>query len=394
MQRFTYTSADRRRLLVRRHLLDGSGASAQEVTERLVAVHATDPATPFLSVLARTGSVTNQDVMSAMYDERSLVRWLAMRRTVFLLNRETVPDVQAAVSSPLADVLRRRLVTLLTRNGALPAVGDIEGWVADVEEGVRVALATTPQASGAELSALEPRLRTQIPVRLPSDTRQTVTSSLLAMMSAAGEIVRAVPVGSWTTRQHRWQSVDAWWPNGLPRHDPDTARDRLAERWLRSYGPATPEDLQWWTGWTKTATRATLARLPIVEVELDGEDGIDLDSRDPVPDRVDDTGPTVALLPALDSTPMGWKHRHWYSPEGTTGLYDSLGNIGPTIWLDGRIAGSWASTPSGVRTRLFADEGFDAHTAVDIAAAQLEDKLAGVIVTPAIRTPMERALSS
>lgn len=394
MRRLTYSSADRRRLLVHRHLLDGSGSSAQEVTRRLVAVHATDPATPFLSVLARAQSVTVQDVTSAMYGERSLVRWLAMRRTVFLLNRETVPDIQAAVSGPLADVLRRRLVTLLTKNGALPAVRDIDEWVADVEEGVRVALSTMSQASGGDLSALEPRLRTQIPVRLPSDTRQAVTSPVLAMMSAAGEIVRAVPVGAWTTRQHRWQNVDAWWPEGLPQRDPDIARARLAEHWLRSYGPATPEDLQWWTGWTKTATRATLTRLPIIDIELDGEDGVDLDRGDRVPDRVDETGPTVALLPALDSTAMGWKHRHWYSPEQTTGLYDNLGNIGPTIWVDGRIAGSWASTPSGIRTRLLADEGFDTRAAVDVAAARLEDQLAGVVVTPAARTPMERELSS
>jgi hypothetical protein len=394
MQHVSYSSADRRRLLVQRHLLDGTGTSPEEVTERLVAVHATDPATPFLSILARTTSTTVDEILRAMYTDKSLIRWMAMRRTVFVLNRDAIPDVQAAVSAPLSEVLRRRLITLLTKNEALPGTTDVAGWVADVEAGVRAALTTSPQASGAELSAIEPRLRTRIPVRLPSDTPQTVTSYLLAMMSAAGEIVRAVPIGSWTTRQHRWQHVDAWWPDGLTQSEPDAARNRLAERWLRFYGPATIDDLQWWTGWTNTATRATLSHLSIADVDLDGVEGIDLASREDLGIDVPDARPTAALLPALDSTSMGWKHRQWYSPTETKGLYDNAGNIGPTIWWKGRIAGIWTSTSTGVRTRLLADEGVEATAAIEAAAGRLEERLAGAVVTPAIRTPLERTLSS
>lgn len=137
MARPVFSAADRRRLLVRRHLLDHSGTSPQHVTNALVAVHATDPATPYLSILARTTHVTIDDVAAAMYDQRLLVRWLAMRRTVFLLDREVVPDVHAAVSIPLADLLRRRLSTTLEKNQALPDVTDVPAWVSDVEAEVR-----------------------------------------------------------------------------------------------------------------------------------------------------------------------------------------------------------------------------------------------------------------
>ena len=61
-----------------------------------------------------------------MYERRSLVRWMAMRRTLFLLPRPDVPVVQAAVSTPLAAMLRRRLISQLKRNGTEPPVdGDI-----------------------------------------------------------------------------------------------------------------------------------------------------------------------------------------------------------------------------------------------------------------------------
>lgn len=400
MSTLTVTAAERRRLLVRRHLLDGSGTSANDVAERLVAIHATDPATPFLSVLARSRTATIADVSAAMYDERSLVRWMAMRRTVFVLDREVVPDVQASVSGPLAEVLRRRLVTVLTKNGALPVGTDVPGWVGDVEAGVRGAFSTLSAASGAELSAVEPRLRTPIPPRMPSDTRQNVTSSLLAMMSAAGEIVRAVPVGPWTTRQHRWQDVGQWWPEGIEFPDPADAAQRLAERWLRAYGPATVDDLQWWTGWSKTTTRKALQGLSLVSVDLDKVDGVDLarTSRTPREETVDSSAgpdaPTIALLPALDSTAMGWKHRHWYSPADTKGFYDNVGNIGPTIWWNGSIVGVWASTATGIRTRLLVDGGEALRLAVGSATETLEKRLHGTVVTPAIRTPMERMLRS
>ncbi|MEV8378848.1 winged helix DNA-binding domain-containing protein [Kribbella sp. NPDC056861] len=394
MHRPFCSATDRRQLLVGRHLLDGSGTSAAHVANRLLAVHATDPATPYLSILARTTDVTIGDIASAMYEERLLVRWLAMRRTVFLMNREIIPDVQAAVSGPLAQVLRRRLLTLLKKNEALPDVPDISEWVAAVEKGVRAAVRDLSEATGAQLSRAEPRLKTVIPPRLPSDTRQTVTSPLLAMMSAAGEIVRGAPVGTWTTRQHRWQAVDTWWPDGLPARDALEARTRIAQQWLRAYGPATIGDLQWWTGWTKTATRAAVAALATIDVDLDGMDGIDLVRTDVELDAiVRPTEPSAALLPMLDSTAMGWQNRHWYSPADTTGLYDNRGNIGPTIWWDGAIVGVWASTPSGIRTILVEDKGKAAADAISAAAADLEAKLGGVVVTPTIRTPIELSLS-
>ena len=57
--------------------------------------------------------------------------------------------------------------------------------------------------------------------------------------------------------------------------------------------------------------------------------------------------PWVALLPGLDPTTMGWKQRAWYLPESAAEAFDSSGNAGPTIWLDGRVVGAWAQSPDG-----------------------------------------------
>ena len=71
--------------------------------------HATDPASVYLAVLARSAASTLADVSEAMYVRRNLVRWMAMRRTLFLFARADIPVVQAAVRHTVAAMLRRQL---------------------------------------------------------------------------------------------------------------------------------------------------------------------------------------------------------------------------------------------------------------------------------------------
>jgi hypothetical protein len=127
--------------MARRHHLGGDAATPEAVTRALVALHATDPASVYLSVLARSPASTLADVSAAMYCRRTLVRWMAMRRTLFLLPRADVPVVQAAISTPLAAVLRRRLISQLIRNGTEPPVdGDLETWLSSLQGRVEHAL--------------------------------------------------------------------------------------------------------------------------------------------------------------------------------------------------------------------------------------------------------------
>ena len=209
-------------------------------------------------------------------------------------------------------------------------------------------------------------------------------------MSAAGRLVRGEPTGTWTSRGHRWEPATRWWPDGLPVIEPHEAETALAHRWLDRFGPATLEDLRWWTGWNMTTTRHALSGIDLEEVDLHGQAGIDLPDRDPGPTPK----PSAALLPALDPTPMGWKHRDWFTGIDPKPLYDRAGNIGPTIWWNGEIIGGWASTPTGIRTHVLADHGSDAQEAVDHATADLQQRISDTVITPAARTPLERSLTT
>lgn len=44
---------------------------------------------------------------------------------------------------------------------------------------------------------------------------------------------------------------------------------------------------------------------------------------------------------------MGWKHRDWFLAIPRHHVFDNRGNIGPTLWWDGKIIGSWTITSTG-----------------------------------------------
>jgi integrase/recombinase XerD len=66
----TITVQQRRRAMVRRHHLAGDARSPEAATQAVVALHATDPASVYLSVLARSAASTLSDVADAMYARR------------------------------------------------------------------------------------------------------------------------------------------------------------------------------------------------------------------------------------------------------------------------------------------------------------------------------------
>ena len=382
----------RARLAVRHHLAGPArGDSVVEVAADLVALHATDPASVHLAALARMGNGTAATVERALYDDRVLVRALGMRRTMFVLPVDLLPIVQAACTDEIAARERRRTVQFLQEAGV---AADVPTWLAEVEAATLRALAARGEATGAELASDEARLRTVVPYAVGKayETRQTITTRVLGLLAAEGRIVRGRPRGSWISSQYRWSLASSWFPGGIPAVPADEARLELARRYLARFGPATPADLRWWTGWTAGQVAKALARIATAEVDLADGTGLvladDLDQPDPVP-------PWAALLPALDPTPMGWTGRRWFVGEHAPALFDRSGNIGPTIWWNGRIVGGWAQRPdASVTYRLLEDVGAEGHAAVRSEVARTQAVLDGVRVTPRFRTPLERELST
>jgi len=387
--------AERRARLGLRHRLAGGALAgdAAEAARSLVAVHSTDPSSVYLTLLARMTGGGTEDVSRALYADKTLIRLLGMRRTVFVATLEVAPVIQAACSRAVAANERRKLLGLLAESGI---EGDVGGWLAGAEEAALRALAARGEATAAELATDDPRLQVQITLSRGKsyEGRQNVASRVLFLLAAEGRAVRGRPRGSWTSHQYRWAPLAPWCPQGLDGWTAGAAEADLARRWLAAYGPAAPEDLRWWAGWTKTQARRALAALKPAEVDLDGVPGIALpgDLEPPPPVQ-----PWAALLPALDSTPMGWQRRDWFLGEHASRLVDRTGNVGPTLWWDGRIVGGWAQDRDGqIVCRFLEDAGSGAAAAAEAAAQRLAGILGPVRLTARTRgmTWLEQELAA
>lgn len=384
-------SGERRARLGLRHRLahEARTDSVPELTDSLVALHSTDPASVYLSALARMREPTTEPITRALYDERSLVRLLGMRRTVFVTSVEVAGLVQAGCTRVIAQRQRTLLEQHLEAAGVAP---DCASWLVAVEAETEAALVARGHATAAQLVEDVPLLRTTLSLAEGKAyaAAPNVTSRVLLLLAADGRIMRGRPRGSWISSQYHWWPLREWLPGGLADWPQEAAQVELARRWLARFGPATVEDLKWWTGWPMGQTRKALAQLAAVEVDLDGVPGVALpDDLEPVaaPD------PWVALLPALDPTAMGWVVRDWYLGPYAPRLFDRTGNICPTVWSDGRVVGGWAHRKDGeVVFRLFEDLGAEATAAVGTAAERLATAIDPVRVTPRFRTPLDREL--
>lgn len=388
------SDADRRRRLVARHHLGRTATTPDQAVADLVAMHSSDPITPYLGAWARVAGFEAAQLDASLYEHRRLWRMHAMRRTLFVVPAAHAAIFSAGACERYVDRERRRVLGWLEQ--ALPDVS-VDTWLADVEARLLAALSSHGgQPTTTELSELVPDLRTQI--TLGSGRWQTpsaLSSRLLFLLAMEGSIVRTEPAGHWRSSQYRWAATEQWFGHAPEPLAPTEARLELARAYLQAFGPATAEDLCWWAGWTKGQTQRALTDLDAVAVDLDaGGRGFLLP--DDVDEQVSETdGPVVALLPGLDPTPMGWKERDFYLDGHGSAVFDRTGNVGPTVWVDGRIVGGWAQRPDGeIVWRLLEDVGQQASDEIVDRAAELGEWLDGVVVSTRFPSPLERELRS
>ena len=381
---------ERRTRLGIRHRLAAPHRAADvvEAARSVVCLHATDPAAIFLSARARVDGMTCGDLERALYRDRTLVKHLAMRRTLFVFPRERLADAHASASVRVAEQERRRLSRFVEAGGLHP---NGERWLKKVSQQVLAALEDGRERTFAELRAEVPLLEGSIPYAPDKSWGGAlpVGPRVLTALSAAGTVVRGTNAGAWTTSRPRWTSMAAWLGAPIEPRSEAAGTAAMVGAWLRAFGPGTEQDLKWWLGSTLTAVRRALADVSAVAVDLDGQVGYVLP--DDVEAPAEKVKPWVALLPALDPTTMGWNERDWYLGAHKRQVFDTNGNAGPTIWCDGRIVGGWRQQADGtVEVQLLEDVGRQARRAIDAEAARLTTWFAGKRPLPRFPSPLCR----
>ncbi|WP_207842378.1 winged helix DNA-binding domain-containing protein [Williamsia soli] len=371
MGRLAISTEQRRARLLRRHGLvpETYAQTAEGVADAVVGLHATTASTVYLSTWARMGSFDIPELDRALYVDRTLVKQLAMRRTLFVFGRPALADAVSAVGTRVAASERTNMLRDLRRSDDFP---DPEGWIETAREAVTGALTGGRTASSTELRKELPALEGVI--RHGEGKAWSGVAGMgprvLSHMCAGGTIVRGPNDGNWLRSRPKWSSMTDWLGEPLRIDDPETGHRNLIRRYLQRFGPATETDVVWWLGSTKTAVRTALSQLEVVEVDLEGGQlGYVLpDDLEPV----DAVEPAALVLPELDPTVMGWKQRDWYLGSHAPHLFDRNGNGGQTLWWDGRIVGGWYQRADGsIGTHLLEKVNRAATKAVKVRAEEL-----------------------
>ena len=381
----TVPDDERRARLAARHAIHPAHRATDpvEATRSVVVLHSTEPATVHLSVHARVDGVTREQVAAALETERSLVKQLAMRRTLFVFPRDLLPAAWGSAAARTAGAERRRLHRDLHAAGL---TSDPESWLATADAEVLGALGAVPD--GLTMTELRAAVPT-IDVRADLASSQLNPGRFLTLLGADARVVRGANTSHWRVFRPRWRTAESWLGEVPAPLSATEGYAELVRRWLARFGPGTETDLVWWLGATKGAVRAALAEIGAVEVSL--ESGAPAYLLPDDVDPVDPVEPCAALLPVLDPTVMGWKERDFHLGQHGSALFDRNGNAGTTAWWDGRIVGCWVQDDDGtVAVRLLEDVPTAGREALRREAARLTAWLAGERVGTVYPSPAMR----
>jgi len=318
-------AAVNRFLLEKQHL--AAGTPAPDVT-RLAAdiagLHATGTTEPYLAACARLPSFERRQLDAALFHDRTLARVRCMRGTVYILPLDLVPIAFAALRS----FYEKGSVRFLEFQGITPDV------YASVTQEV--------------LAVLRGHMLTAAEIRQAKSRDDLHFSSILNLMCDRALLLRMEPAGGWRARNFRYGILIECLPGiDMDRYSEDEATGLLVERYLQAFGPATEEDMTWWTGLAKIRVRQAVRglgdRVTSVQVtNLDGELLLPAAQLDTLRHVTPGGETTVNLLPALDPYLMGYKERDRYLDDRHAPfLFDRGGNVTAAVLVNGRAAGIW-----------------------------------------------------
>ena len=389
MRRFT--DEERRARLARRHHLAPPHRAPDVVaaTRSLVCFHATDPATVFLSAHARVEAMTVADLERALYVDRTLVKHLAMRRTLFVFPRERVGIAQAASSAAVAVNERKRLIRAVESSGLHT---DGARWLAAASKAVLKVL-----DGGATLTFPELRAKVKLldgTIVHAGNTKWggpvPVGPRVLTVLSAEGKLVRGANRGGWHVSRPEWASMHAWLGEPLEVPSASEAAAALVSAWLRAFGPGTEADLKWWLGSTLTAVRRALAISGRRGRARRRHDGLRPAGRS----RRDASGRAMGRpVAAARSDADGLGRSRVVPRRHKAHVFDLNGNVGPTVWCDGRIVGGWRQQADGsVELQLLEDVSRSQRRLIDAEAKRLGTWMKGLAVKPRFPSPLSEGL--
>jgi hypothetical protein len=299
-----------RATLARQALLERApGASPVVMIERLAGLQAQEPKPPFIGLWSRIEGFEADDLREALRSG-DVVRATLMRATLHLFSARDYTAFRTALQPAL--------------DGSMQGV--LKARKADVDIDKTLAAARRLLAGGKKLTFDD--IRDALSEQFPDADHRA-----LGYVARTGLPLAMVPTDDpWGFARDSQFSL-------VSKVDQQAATEELVRRYLAAFGPASPIDMQIWSGLKglKDSFAAIEAELEVV----DGPNGKLYDLPDaPRPDA--DTPAPVRFLPAFDNMLLGHKDRtRVIDDEHRPKVVTKNLRIHPTFLVDGFVAGMW-----------------------------------------------------
>lgn len=316
-----------------------------------------------LAVCTRVEGLSPQDIRSALWQERTLVKTWAMRGTLHLLSAQELPLYVAARDWHVAPAWSNYfaefgLITPAQQESFLSAIPHV------LEQGplTRQQLAEAV-ARHTGISHVRDFI---LAANWGSPLKPSAYCGYLCFGPSQGQNVTFVNPKTWIGT---WQSIE-----------PEQALKHIVGLYLRAYGPATPEDFARWWGGTVTQARKLFKSMSneLEEVEIEGWQAFALCSTIEPIQRLDGSE-TLHFLPLFDAYTIGVPRdlEPVLSQAYKSQIFRPQGWVSAVVLVNGSIQGVWRSTARRsqivVRVNLFCSPGSSIRKGIETEAERLSD---------------------
>jgi hypothetical protein len=336
----------------------------------------------------------------ALYEQRTLARVLCMRTTLHAVPSDKVALFLKAYWDTGRGTGLSNQESLLVQAG-LCREEDAWALLDQLDRLILEAVRERGPQTVRQLGEAFPELRAKVrhSAGKAYEGEFSLGSRLVPAQCARGLLIRARTRGTWRSNLYEYAALAEWLPDvALESVSAQEARAWLVLQYLSAFGPVKPQDVQWWTGFSKgqvdEALRFLGAEVLRVRVEGFGDqylmqdvEALRLANREP------GSEPYVSMLPSLDPYIMGYSDRSRFLTDAhRSKVFDRAGNAVPTVWVDGQVVGVWGQERDGkVVQRLFEQVGAQAQALLVEESQRLEDFLAGEVLPQRNQTSFTRA---